>query len=181
MHSSLDSFAAAFDSISIEPARARDDDAPGFCLLDDANGRFVVDPEIGVVSLADEALLESERGAVHGVKLRVVEPSGLSYEMDLRLRLTGRVPQMVGGEEYAAALAAAPPGAPERPAPRAASAVIWTRYAPALAVTEKTRREHGRRAFITAEIPAAGETLDRASLDFDGELGVFSASASWSL
>lgn len=180
MSSSLDSFSEALDSIEIEPVRAGAESAAGFYLLDDADGRFVIDQEIGVVSVADDELVERERGAIHLVKLRVIEPSGASYEMEMRLRMTGRVPQMVGSDEYAALTsAAAAEIAP--PAARTAHAIAWTRYAPALAVTEKNRREHGRRAFIATEFPPANETLNHASLEFGGELGVFSASAAWSL
>jgi hypothetical protein len=76
---------------------------PGFYLLDDAGGRFVVDPEFGFISLRDEALLESERGQVHNARLKVVEPSGAAYELVLRLRLSGRVPQVVSESEAPAA------------------------------------------------------------------------------
>jgi hypothetical protein len=115
----LDPFALSFDSIDIDPARAPtmqaiesalamcapsaaapDREAAGFRLLDDAHGRFEVDRITGVVTLRDDALLARERNAVHGVRLRVVEPSGAIYELDLRLRLTGLVPQVVGAEEF---------------------------------------------------------------------------------
>jgi hypothetical protein len=124
----LDPFAQKFDAIEVDPARAPAREAiesamslagpvedlltpsaaapefanAGFYLLDNAGGRFVVDREMGVVSLADEALLEHERGAVHGVRMRVVEQSGATYEVDMQLRITGAVPQMVGAEEFAA-------------------------------------------------------------------------------
>lgn len=91
-----DDFAQDFDAIEIAHASTGE---PGFYLADDAGGRFVVDRQFGVVSLRDEALLASERGAVHSVKLRVVEATGESYELEMKLRLTGLVPQMVGAEE----------------------------------------------------------------------------------
>ncbi len=69
--------------------------APGFTLLEDAGGRFVVESEFGVVSLRDEALLEAERGQIHHARLHVLEPSGASYVLDMRLRLTGMTPQLV--------------------------------------------------------------------------------------
>ena len=116
MTPSLDSFAAQFDSIEVDPARMPSQqalaaalaacatpDGPGFYLLDDANGRFVVDREFGMVMLRDEALLERERNTIHRVRLRVIEASGQSYDLDLKLRLTGAVPQVVGHEEEAAA------------------------------------------------------------------------------
>lgn len=114
-----DPFALKFDSIEIDPTRAPsaaaiehalalcapsaatpDLETPGFYLIDDAGARFTVDRDMGVVSLLDESLLTTERGGVHGVRLRVVEPSGHCYELSMRLRITGRVPQMVGAEEF---------------------------------------------------------------------------------
>ena len=114
----LDPFAQKFDSIDVDAARspsaaaidrameiaaprAEAFETPGFYLLDDAGGRFTVDRDFGVVSLADETLIVTERGQVHRVELKVVEASGATYNMEMRLRVTGRVPQMVGAEEFA--------------------------------------------------------------------------------
>ncbi|MGE0741431.1 MAG: hypothetical protein AB7O98_08820 [Hyphomonadaceae bacterium] len=126
MSSPLDPFALKFDSIEVDSTRAptqaaiehamalaavkREPSEPGFYLLDDAQGRFTVDRDVGVVSLADDALLETDRGAIFLVRLLVIEPSSTRYEMDMRLRITGRVPQMVGAEEFAklAEMTAAP-------------------------------------------------------------------------
>lgn len=118
MTPSLESFAEQFDSIEVDPARMPSQqaleaalaacatpDGPGFYLLDDANGRFVVDREFGMVMLRDEALLERERNTIQRARLRVIEPSGQSYDLDLKLRLTGAVPQVVGHEEEAPARA----------------------------------------------------------------------------
>ena len=153
----LDPFALNFDSIEVDAARPDGTSAfehalalgaptaaapefgpSGFYLLDDADGRFVVDREMGVISLKNEALLESERGAVHGVRLRVVEASGASYELDLKLRITGMVPQTVGGEAFSLLGEAAQERAAEltpvarvalAPPPR--PAVAWERFAAA--------------------------------------------------
>jgi len=114
----LDPFAQKFDSIDVDATRspsaaaidrameiaaprAEAFETPGFYLLDDAGGRFIVDRDFGVVSLADETLIVTERGQVHGVQLKVIEASGTAYNMEMRLRITGRVPQMVGAEEFA--------------------------------------------------------------------------------
>ncbi|MFT3728652.1 MAG: hypothetical protein QM759_12580 [Terricaulis sp.] len=83
-------------------AVATDLQKPGFYLLNDAGGRFVVDPDTGVVMLSDEGILDTERGMVHCAQLRVIEPSGYTYTLDLELRLTGRVPQMAGSEDLLA-------------------------------------------------------------------------------
>lgn len=82
------------------PHHAADAAAPRFTLLDDADGRFVVDAELGVISLADESVLAREAGAVHTAKLRVVEHSGASYELELKLKLTGPVPQVADADDF---------------------------------------------------------------------------------
>lgn len=106
------------------PAPARAADAPGFYLLDDAAGRFIIDHEIGVVSVSDDNLLTLEQGSIHPVRIRVVENSGASYELNFRLRITGRVPQMAGGEEndFLVALASPEPEAPPLPS------IAWTEF-----------------------------------------------------
>lgn len=132
-------FAEAFDAI--DPARAdraaiaratahaAQPQEPGFYLRDDCGGRFVVDRTLGVVSLRDESILDAERGSVHTVKLCVIEPSGARYELDMKLRLNGLVPTMVGAEEFDF-LAAAPQldGPAQAPAPPRAP---WIAYAAA--------------------------------------------------
>jgi hypothetical protein len=123
---SSETFSACFDAIEIDPARAPSpaaidaalaacapQQAPGFYLLDDARGRFVVDRAWGLISLRDEATLERERGQVHPVRLQVVEPSGNMYEITLRLAVDGMVPQLVGSGL-----------AESRPAPQ----TVWSAY-----------------------------------------------------
>lgn len=144
-----DPFAQKFDSIEIDrapspaaiesafasiapTAAAPDDGQPGYYLMDDAGGRFTVDREMGVVMLRDETLLTREHGAVYPARLRVVEPSGASYDLNLQLRITGRVPQVVGSEDFGfgSDIAAAP-------AQTAAPQVVWTKFAPALGAQTK--------------------------------------------
>lgn len=209
----LDPFAQKFDSIDVDPARAPAREAiehamahiapsaaapelpqPGFYLLNDANGRFTVDREMGVVTLADEGLLQSERNAVHGVRLRVIEPSGVSYELDMQLRITGRVPQMIGAEEFAAiagltdeTILVAPrvpvlivPKEEAAPARKDApvTAAAWTRFAVAQGHQARAPRQQPRRSFITPELPATNE---RVSFAFEGLPAPFSAHLPWSL
>lgn len=212
----LDPFSQQFDSIEIDPARAPsqaaienatafsgsqhapETPAPGFYLLDDANGRFVVDRDMGVITLADESILQSERNAVYAAKLRVVEPSGASYELAMRLRISGRVPQMLGAEEFAAiagltdeTILVAPRVpvlvVPKEPAPIVAAAphtetpvtsAPWTRFAAAQGHSARTPRLQPRRSFITAELPAITEPV---SFGFDGLPPPFSAHLPWSL
>ncbi|HVZ99860.1 MAG TPA: hypothetical protein VG841_06055 [Caulobacterales bacterium] len=112
-----DPFALHFDAITPDPAlaaRTLDDpmlripleseahglSAPGFFLLNDANGRFVVDREMGVISVASAEVLETERDSIHVVRLKVVEASGSEYELDLRLKLNGYVPQIAEAGEF---------------------------------------------------------------------------------
>lgn len=185
----LDPFAQALDS--------HDSDLePGFYLLDDASGRFVVDRETGVVSVASDDMLARERGVVHPIRLRVIEASGAKYELDMQLRVTGRVPQMVGAEEFAAlagltdetiltatrvpVLTTQPDLAPEAVAiaPVAAAPVEWTRFSIAQGHGAHTPRMQPRRSFIVAEPPATNEN---ASLAFDGLPASFPSHLPWSL
>lgn len=135
-----DSFAAAFDAIELDRAFAPSPaaieaamamcapaDQPGFYLLDDGAGRFAIDREWGLISLRDEALLERERGQIHGARVRVVEPSGTIYELTLRLRISGRVPQVVS-EENGQTWTEQPQPAPNLPA------LAWTDYVATKAV-----------------------------------------------
>jgi hypothetical protein len=104
MSSPSDPFSAFFESpepadrtpsFAYPPAVAH---GPGFALIDDAEGRFVVDSITGVISLSDDAMLARELGAVHVARLRVIEQSGERYEIELKLRLSGRIPQLVSQE-----------------------------------------------------------------------------------
>lgn len=198
-----DPFAQEIDSIEIDPSRAPErttahvspyltqpEAAPGFYLLDDANGRFVIDRDIGVVTLADEDILRSERNAVHGVKLRVIEPSGATYELEMQLRISGRVPQMIGADEFAAiagltdeTILVAPRVpvlvAPKTEPPTAPSAAAsWTRFAPAEGHASRTPRVQPRRSFINPELPRIEEDV---LLGFDGLPESLPAHLPWSL
>jgi hypothetical protein len=127
MNTPRDPFSDSFDRIEIDPANAPSPEAfdralafcappeergPGFYLIEDGHGRFVVDRDTGVITLRDEAILGAERGQIHHAQLRVTESSGRVYTMKLALRLTGRVPQMADNEDLNAvffdAVAAAP-------------------------------------------------------------------------
>jgi hypothetical protein len=193
MRSTHDSFSERFDSIDVGGAAL----APtaGFFLIDDAGGRFQIDREMGVVSLKDESLLERERFAIHVARVRVVESTGESYEMELKLRLTGIVPEMVGAENAlfdiggatdaatatAPVIAAAPvcetaPALAPAPIPRS-----WTLYAVAHARAGKGELARTRRAFIAADMPAFAPTHADASLQICAPLPPVGLQGDWSL
>ena len=79
---------------------------------------------------------------MHAARLRVIEPSGACYEIEMKLRLTGRVPKMVGAEDIDF-LGEAP--APDAPAPKPAQPGAWSAYAavvadgPAAPINERAR------------------------------------------
>lgn len=109
--SSPDPFSARFDTIAVDSANAPSAEAidgalaatvGGFELLDDAEGRFIVDAQFGAVSVASDAILARDAGQTHNVRLRVTEPSGARYELDMALKITGRIPQMLGGDDFGA-------------------------------------------------------------------------------
>lgn len=193
MSSHLDPFALRFDSIEIDPTRAPtpeaieralamvapkapETEAPGFYLVDDGGGRFVVDRDFGVISVKDAALLESERGQIHLARLRVVEQSGAVYELDMRLRINGRVPQMVGADEFARLSESVAPAA-------AAPRIAWTRYAAptgalgALALGDESASLGG---LFTVEIPAVNAPHSDLNVH-DALPAPASARAHWSL
>jgi len=202
MSTPLDPFSQSFDAIDVDPARAPsaaaldralafcaptaaepESAAPGFYLIDSAGGRFAIDREMGVITLADDVLLAAEPNTVHAVRMRVIEPSGLSYELSMRLRITGRVPQMVGAEEFAglanaavSALTETPAIAPLRPA------ISWQRFAAARAATSAPASLTGANApfgaLMTTELPSV--PLERAALTPDCALpAAASAGADW--
>jgi hypothetical protein len=172
MISPLDPFAQSFDSIEIDrapssaaiesafaliappTAAAPEDGQRGFFLLDDAGGRFIVDREMGVVMLRDEALLVREHGAVYPARVRVVEPSGASYDLDLKLRLTGRVPQVLGAEDFGfgSAIETPKPLAPVAP---------WTDFAAGRGLqTKPALNPHGAYgALFAVSLPAVRERI----------------------
>ena len=187
--SSPDSFAARFDSIEIGRGAASSDEAlgaaqpPGFYMLDDADGRFVVDREFGFVSVANDEVLARDLDSVHAVALRVVEQSGDSYRLDLQLRITGRVPQMVGAEDFGLAAPGAEQSAPVEAAaapPRAQPTLAWSHFAAALAQPGKAPLAQSRGAFIAAPLPA--DMSDDIALSMcEAAPPPFNARAEWSL
>lgn len=153
-------FAEAFDAI--DPARANraaidhanTPQEPSFYLLDDDGGRFVVDRTLGVVSLRDASILDVERGSVRTVKLCVIEPSGARYDLEMKLRLTGPVPAMVGAEDidFLAGAPSIDPPAQTTPPPRAAP---WSAYAAATAHASAAAINETARFGAAIDRPAA--------------------------
>ena len=211
----LDPFSQSFDSIEVDPTRApareaiesamsyvgpreepklQEIAAPGFYLLDNANGRFAIDREMGVVTLADDSILQTERNAIHCVRLRVVEASGTTYELEMQLRISGRVPQMIGAEEFAAIAGLTDetilvaPRVPVLLVPKDEGAPIvqttpatpqlWTRFSAAQGHQARTPRVQPRRSFIVPEFPTV---IEPASFEFEGLPTAFSAHVPWSL
>ncbi len=189
----LDPFAQSFDSIEIErapspaaiesafaavapTAAAPDDGQPGYFLMNDAGGRFTVDREMGIVMLRDETLLTREHGAVYPARLRVIEPSGASYDLDLQLRITGRIPQVVGAEDFALSGGEAP-----APVQIIAPLVAWTSFAPSLGAQTKpaltTEGAYG--ALLAPFVPPSRERIIIALSE--PTPGPTPAGAAWSL
>lgn len=136
--SSPDPFSARFDSIVVDSTNAPSAEAingalaavaGGFELLDNAGGRFTIDPQLGIVSLASDAILTRDAGQTHSVRMRVTEPSGARYELDMALKITGRVPQMIGAEDFGAIATLAADVAPAPPVKVTLPPTPFTRYA----------------------------------------------------
>jgi|CXWL01.1.fsa_nt_gi hypothetical protein len=180
-----DDFASRFDSIAVEKApafagapAAEVIEGPGFSLLDDAGGRFGIERDTGIISVVHDETLATDIGATFSVTLRCVEFSGLSYEQQLRLKVTGRVPQIVGNDadEALSRLAQGPldaePVAPVRrvrmsfgePAAQAAPVVRsnWSQFAAfhAHAARQPLNEDGAFGALLGATLPSV--TVDAA-------------------
>lgn len=123
----------------------------------------MVDREMGVVMLRDETLLTREHGAVYPARLRVVEVSGASYDLDLKLRLTGRVPQMLGAEDFGFGAAAST--AIALPAP----SVAWSAFAVVHGVQAKPELD-ARGAYGALLSPTLPPTKERIAITFGDTL-----------
>jgi hypothetical protein len=165
---------------------------PGFYLVDDAGGRFRVDRQWGIVSVANDDVLAREAGCVHSVTLRVIERSGARYELPMQLRLTGRVPQMVGAEEFAM-LASMADGSAEQiasdvvaaatPAPHVSAApmpmIAWSQFSAACAKPGKGALPEQN---FATPLPIANPRLAGAGLSMpEMTLAPSSPDAEWSL
>jgi hypothetical protein len=136
--SSPDPFSARFDTIAVDSANAPSAEAienalaavmGNFQLLDDADGRFVVDAQLGIISVASDAILARDAGQTHNVRMRTVEASGACYDLDLTLKITGHVPQMLGAEDFTALARLAADVAPATVTTIQQAPTPFTRYA----------------------------------------------------
>lgn len=156
--------------------------APGFALIDDANGRFVIDAESGFVSVAHEDIVAREHGSTHVVRIRVRESSGESYEMDMRLTITGIVPRMTGADSFGDFAVEAPravnaPAAPQAQTPPAPFTLShWMGYA-AFAAESGKRRAEADFAFgafgALAPLTENGLTTGHAAFDIGAPVFVY--------
>ena len=55
-------------------------DTPTYSLVDDAGGRFAIDPTTGVVTVADGSLLDYESSSSHTITVRVTDSAGATYQ-----------------------------------------------------------------------------------------------------
>ena len=55
-------------------------DTPTYSLIDDAGGRFAIDPNTGVVTVANGSLLDYESSTSHTITVRVTDSAGATYE-----------------------------------------------------------------------------------------------------
>ncbi|MGE3141991.1 MAG: hypothetical protein AB7L65_01610 [Hyphomonadaceae bacterium] len=135
-----------FPDCDEEPATA----GQRFLLVDDADGRFIIDAVTGVVSLAHEDLIERERNVTHTVRIRVLERNGAAYELSLRLKITGMVPRVAGDDFFSAPGEGAPHAVPS-PQPAPFSEQRWLHYAAFAA----RQAQHRKRARFAAPYGAA--------------------------
>ncbi len=58
-----------------------------FSLTDDANGRFAIDPNAGVITVADGSRLDYETATSHNVTVRVTDSGGNTYDEVMTLNI----------------------------------------------------------------------------------------------
>jgi len=174
----LDAFALSFDSIDVDPARAPlaltqagaiaapPENEPGFYLRDNADGRFAIDRDTGLVTLADPSLSGREHNAIHRVRLHVIEQSGEHYELDLNLRVTGAVPHVVGAEDLALAAAAEPVAPIAKPRRRIAFATAPAQVSEPSVAQSAIAPSTPWSAYAVATLSASAAPLADASAAF---------------
>lgn len=93
-----------------EDQTCEDAPAPGYAISGDEEGVFAIDRALGTISVVSDDALAAALGREFEVRLHCIEPSGIAYELPLRLLVSGRFPQIVGHDECAAlsTLAAGP-------------------------------------------------------------------------
>ena len=63
-------------------------DTHTYSLLDDAGGRFAIDGNTGVITVADGSLLDYDSAASHGLTIRATDAAGLTYDQAVTINLT---------------------------------------------------------------------------------------------
>ena len=59
-----------------------------YALIDNAGGRFAIDANTGVITVADGTLLDFETAASHGISVRVTDQGGLSFDKNFTIAVT---------------------------------------------------------------------------------------------
>jgi Ca2+-binding RTX toxin-like protein len=68
-------------------AADQDGDTLTYSLVDDAGGRFAIDPATGEITVADGDLLDYETATAHDITIRVTDPGGLYQDQTLTIDL----------------------------------------------------------------------------------------------
>ncbi len=63
-------------------------DTHTYSLLDDAGGRFAIDSNTGIITVADGSLLDYDSAASHGLTIRATDAAGLTYDQAVTINLT---------------------------------------------------------------------------------------------
>ena len=59
-----------------------------YALIDNAGGRFAIDANTGVITVADGTLLDFETATSHGISVRVTDQGGLSFDKNFTIAVT---------------------------------------------------------------------------------------------
>ena len=79
------------DGTVVGSVRGIDPDAGAvltYALIDNAGGRFAIDANTGVITVADGTLLDFETATSHGILVRVTDQGGLSFDKSFTIAVT---------------------------------------------------------------------------------------------
>ncbi|HEX2554288.1 MAG TPA: Ig-like domain-containing protein [Microvirga sp.] len=94
----VDEFAAAGTAVGTLATRDPDSSTFTYTLLDDAGGRFAIDPATGRVTVAKGWRLDFEQDETHTIQVRAVDPDGLSVVQTLPVAVRNLDPEDVTGD-----------------------------------------------------------------------------------
>jgi hypothetical protein len=73
-----------------------------YSLIDNAGGRFAINANTGVITVADGSLLDFATATSHGIQVRVTDQGGLSFDKSFNITVTDPSKQFIAANEHKA-------------------------------------------------------------------------------